>query len=82
MHGKLKCFLSCLPLGMIKMIEINFNFFISVKIKQLQSQLLLYLTHREWFWCNYLMPVFSLHVIVPCEKVTAFFKSDNGNLCF
>ena len=46
MHGKLKCFLSCLPLWMINMTEIKFNLFISVQIKQLQSQLLLYLAHR------------------------------------
>lgn len=45
MHGKFKCFLSCLPLWMIKMIEMNFNLLISVKIKQLQGQILPHLAH-------------------------------------
>lgn len=56
---------------MLKMMEINFNLFISVKIKQLQSQLLLYLT--QGFYNNYLMPVISWFVIVPDRNHFSFF---------
>lgn len=59
MCGNLKCFLSCMPLWMIKMIERNFNLFIRVKTSQVQSQLLWNLP-REWFGYNYFMPIISL----------------------
>lgn len=60
---------------MIKMIEMNFNLLICVKIKQLQGQLLPPLAHTK---TSIAMITLSVDVVAPREKGRTFFSSLNG----